>query len=302
MKIALLWLIFLCFFTLHHSLIAKSLSHSTTQPTIESSTTINAKPSIQHGIDYKPVYEIKNYFVSEKLDGVRGYWNGESLITRQGNIINSPDWFTQNWPAQAIDGELWIERNQFQRVLSCVRKKQPEQQQSKSCWRDVRFMMFDLPQHGGSFTDRVSAMKSLITQVKSPYFAMISQTKFNTLTEVDNRLASVMAMQGEGLMLHLDSAYYKKGRNTALMKLKKYQDAEAVVIGHSQGTGKYKNHLGALKVKTPEGIEFKIGSGFTDKQRANPPKIGSTITYKYNGFTSSGVPRFARYWRIRVNE
>ena len=160
-------------------------------------------------------------------------------------------------------------------------------------------MMFDLPDHAGDFNQRVITMRSLLTQVPSPYFAMISQDRFNDAVALDTRLNHVISMQGEGLMVHLDSAYYQIGRTTALMKLKKHQDDEALVIGHTEGKGKYYNQLGAIRVKMKNGISFKIGSGFSDYQRANPPAIGTTISFKYNGLTESGVPRFARFWRIR---
>lgn len=263
------------------------------------STSLN-KPNIQHGIVYDEVNDISQYYLSEKLDGIRGYWDGKQLLTRQGNLIYSPSWFTQGWPASPIDGELWLSRGEFQPLLSCVSKHSAEENKSISCWQQIRFMMFDLPSHPGSFTERVNTMQLLVKQTSSPYLAMVNQVKLNSLTELNNKLNDIIDLQGEGLMLHLASAHYQVGRNKALMKLKKHQDAEAVVIGYSPGKGKYKNLLGAIKVKTTDGIIFKIGSGFSDYQRANPPLIGTTITFKYNGVTQNGVPRFARFWRIKA--
>lgn len=258
------------------------------------------KPAIQHGITYSEVADINHYYVSEKLDGIRGYWDGKQLLTRQGNVIYSPAWFTQGWPTVPLDGELWLNRNQFQPLLSCVSKHSAEENQSISCWQQVRFMLFDLPSHPASFNERVDAMQQLVKQTSSPYLDMISQVKLASLKELEKKLNNIIALKGEGLMLHLASAHYKTGRTTALMKLKKHQDAEAIVIGYSQGKGKYKNLLGAINVKTTDGIIFKIGSGFSDYQRANPPPIGTTITFKYNGLTQAGVPRFARFWRIKA--
>ncbi len=260
------------------------------------------KPKIQHGITYQVVADISLYYVSEKLDGVRGYWDGEQLLTRQGNIIHSPSWFTQHWPSFPIDGELWLERDKFQALLSCVSKHSAEENKTVSCWREVRFMMFDLPKHQGDFNERVNQMQHLLSQVPSPYLAMIKQVKFKKLSALDKKLNEVIADQGEGLMLHLASAHYQIGRNSALMKLKKHQDAEATVIGHTKGKGKYQNQLGAIEVKTMDGIIFKIGSGFNDYQRAHPPKIGTIITFKYNGLTNAGIPRFARFWRIKTTK
>ncbi|MEW6993546.1 DNA ligase [Colwelliaceae bacterium MEBiC 14330] len=260
------------------------------------------KPELQHGISYKKVDNIGQYYVSEKLDGVRGYWDGKQLRSRQGNQINSPDWFTKSWPAHPIDGELWMARGQFQTLLSCVSKKGNNNNRLSSCWQKVRFMMFDLPKHQGTFSQRVKKMRALVKQVSSPYFDMIKQAQFKDIPALEYKLTSVIAGRGEGLMLHLASAYYKTGRNAALMKLKRFQDAEALVIGHTDGKGKYKGQLGAIKVRTIDGKTFKIGSGFTDQQRLSPPKLGTIITYKYNGLTDKGIPRFARFWRVKTTE
>lgn len=254
----------------------------------------NTKPAIQHGIKYHKVNNIADYWISEKLDGMRGYWNGKQLLSRQGNIINAPDWFTRGFPAIKIDGELWMSQNNFQGLISCVRRKN-----GQSCWGKVSFMMFDLPNHKGTFNERIKGMKIISQKTSSPYLHMIKQFKLINLNELDIKLDDIIANNGEGLMLHKANAYYKVGRNSALMKLKKHQDAEAIVIAHLSGKGKYKNMLGSLKVKTPEGLVFKIGSGFSDQQRQSPPEIGSIVTYKYNGKTKSGIPRFARFWRIR---
>lgn len=256
------------------------------------------KPEIQHAKPYKTMDDISQYWISEKLDGIRGYWDGTQLLTRQGNTIHSPTWFTQHWPHDVMDGELWITRNQFQATLSCVRKTTIDEQ----CWRNVRFMIFDLPQHTGTFTERINTMITLIERTDSAYLTMITQFKLQSTQQLEATLNEVIAKQGEGLMLHLESAFYHVGRTANIMKLKKYQDAEATVIGYTNGKGKYLGMLGALKVKMPNGIIFNIGSGFTDEERVNPPAVGSIITYKYNGKTKAGIPRFARFYRIRSSK
>lgn len=253
------------------------------------------KPAIQRATSYKTVTDISQYWLSEKLDGIRGYWNGKQLLTRQGNVINSPKWFTTNWPNIPIDGELWIKRNNFQQTMSCILKKNI----NEVCWQSVHFMMFDLPMHKGTFTERIAAMQQLTKEIMSPYLSMIKQFKLATVEQLHQTLNEVINNNGEGLMLHHGSAYYHVGRTANLMKLKKHFDAEAVVIAHLEGKGKYQGLLGALQVKTTDGTIFKIGSGFSDEERHNPPAIGSLITFKYNGKTKAGIPRFARFFRIR---
>lgn len=253
------------------------------------------KPAIQQAISFRAIDDISQYWLSEKLDGMRGYWDGEQLLSRQGNVIHSPKWFTKHWPKTVMDGELWIGRSHFQTTLSCVRKTNIDE----TCWRQVRFMVFDLPKHTGTFTKRVKMITALINKTTSPYLDRIKQFKLKTHEQLDIKLNEVIANKGEGLMLHLGSAYYHAGRTANIMKLKKHQDAEAKIIAHISGKGKYRGKLGAIKVEIANGIIFKIGSGFTDQERSNPPPIGSTITFKYNGLTKAGIPRFARFWRIR---
>jgi len=255
------------------------------------------KPAIQKGIVYRPVDDISQYWVSEKLDGVRGYWNGQQLLTRQGLLINTPTWFTKHWPKQAIDGELWIARGKFEQVSGIVR----QQNALDTNWRQVHFMIFDLPNAKGDFSTRIKQMQTLVAQVNSPYLRMIKQEKFTSSKALFAHLDKIIQQNGEGLMLHNQNAHYKVGRVKHLMKLKKYQDAEAIVLEHLQGKGKFRHMLGALRVKTSDGTIFKIGSGFSNEQRKNPPAIGSQITYKYFGKTKNGVPRFASFMRIRDN-
>jgi len=254
-----------------------------------------AKPPLQHGVVIKNDIDVKQYWVSEKLDGMRGYWNGKQLFSRQGNLINSPSWFTKNWPTTPLDGELWTDRNQFQAIISCIKRKIIRDK----CWQDIRLMVFDLPLHKGNFTERIRAMRHLILMNKSPHLAMIKQLRLDSTKQLYEKLDDIVAQNGEGLMLHHQSAYYRTGRTPHLMKLKRYQDAEAIVLKHISGKGKYINLLGSLLVEDKSGLQFKIGTGFTVQERKHPPPIGSTITFKYVGKTQRGVPRFASYLRIR---
>lgn len=239
---------------------------------------------------------IGQYWVSEKLDGVRGHWTGSQLFTRQGNPINAPASFTANWPKVAIDGELWMGRGQFEKVSSLVRRKKTD----PDAWDKVRFMVFDLPDHKGSFNDRLAKMHHLISTADSKSMALIKQEKVVSLAALDDRLERVVKRKGEGLMLHHQDSIYHQGRSKQLMKLKKHYDAEATVIAHLPGKGKYKNQMGSLLVTTTDGVSFKIGSGFSDQQRRVPPPIGSVITFKYYAKTKNGVPRFASFMRIRA--
>lgn len=252
-------------------------------------------PAILLANVYHGQVDVSRYLVSEKLDGVRAVWDGEVLRFRSGRTINAPAWFVAGLPRQPLDGELWIGRGQFERVSGIVRQETPDD----AAWRDVRYMIFELPGAPGSFAERAEQIRRLVRDLKVPWLFEIRQFFVPDRSILKKRLDEVVKAGGEGLMLHLAEAPYATGRSDVLLKLKPWQDAEAVVIGQQPGRGRHAGRLGALKVRTPEGREFMLGTGFTDAQRAQPPAVGATVTYRYRELTGSGLPRFASFLRIR---
>ena len=257
--------------------------------------TETSAPRLMLATDYKSGAEVSDYWISEKLDGVRGRWDGRRLHTRGGQPITPPAWFTAGWPKVAMDGELWIGRGRFDEVSGLVRAGKAD----GSAWRRVRFMVFDLPDHPGNFDARVMRMRTLLGTARVSWLQPVVQYRVANAAELDARLKQVVANGGEGLMLHHRNARYRVGRSDDLLKYKPYEDAEARVVAHTPGKGKYTGMLGALVVQQVDGRQFRLGSGFTDAQRSAPPPIGSLVTYRYNGLTSKGLPRFARFLRIR---
>ena len=239
--------------------------------------------------------DLAAYWVSEKYDGVRAYWDGRTLTSRSGRPIAAPAWFTRGWPNAPLDGELWIDRGRFEALLSVVRDSVPDE----TGWRLVKYMVFDLPAHAGPFDERKRALSSMVARTDSTTLRAVEHWRVEDEERLHRDLEAIVARGGEGLVLRRDSGMYVPGRSDDLLKLKPYLDAEAEVIGYVPGSGKFVNMLGALEVRTPEGTVFRIGTGFTDEQRARPPAIGSRITYRYHGVTANGVPRFASFLRER---
>ncbi len=272
----------------------KALTISFICALLSSNALAGEKPSIMLAEIYEQGIDISQYFVSEKLDGVRARWDGKQLISRGGFVFTSPDWFTKNFPAVPLDGELWIGRGHYEKTISVVRKHKPH-----DGWKAVRLMVFDLPAHGGTFDERVKKMKRLATEVDSPYFEIIEQKNFTNEEALKLWLETVVTLNGEGLMLHRKNARYAHGRSQDLLKLKPFADAEATVIGYRPGKGKYTGQTGSLKVRTDQGIVFFIGSGLSNAQRLRPPPLQSRITFRHQGFTKNGIPRFPVFLRIR---
>ena len=239
--------------------------------------------------------DVSRYLVSEKLDGVRAFWDGQSLRTRQGNPVHAPAWFVEHFPAQALDGELWIARGQFDRLSGTVRRQTPDDAE----WRQVRYVIYELPQAPGDFRARAQRIRELVGQANLPWLQVVEQVEIKNRKALEQKLDEILKIGGEGLMLHRADAPYTTGRSDVLLKMKLWHDAEATVIGHQPGKGKYSGQLGALRVRTADGIEFMLGTGLSDAERRNPPPIGTLVTYRYRETTPRGLPRFASYFRPR---
>ena len=263
----------------------------------------DVRPPLMLANVYHPGVALADYWVSEKYDGVRGFWDGQKLLTRGGQAINPPAWFTANWPATPMDGELWAGRGQFQTAVSTVRQQDP----SDAAWRGIRFMVFDLPAEPGPFTERLSKLNSVVGKLGVAWVQAVPQSKVASHSALQNQLKQITKAGAEGLMLHRGSTVYKGVRSDDLLKVKTHDDAEAKVIGHVPGKGKYAGQLGALLVEMPAGDgqkakRFKLGTGLSNAQRQNPPAIGSQVTYRYRGLTDSGIPRFASFMRLREDQ
>lgn len=235
------------------------------------------------------------WLVSEKLDGVRALWDGRTLRFRSGREVAAPAWFVERLPKRALDGELWLGRGRFDELSGLVRRASPDD----AAWRDLRYMLFELPEAAGSFAERAATLARLTEAAHWPQLQAVTQELLPDRAALHARLRSVVQGGGEGLMLHRADAPWQTGRSPVLLKLKPLQDADAVVIGHVPGRGRHEGRLGALLLRREDGLVFALGSGLTDAQRDDPPRLGSVVTYSHRGVTPQGVPRFASFLRVR---
>jgi DNA ligase 1 len=235
------------------------------------------------------------YLVSEKYDGVRAVWDGRALRFRSGLAIAAPADFVARLPAVPLDGELWLGRGRFEALSGLVRRQLPDAQG----WRQLRYMVFELPGEGGDFASRATRIAALVQHHGFAQLQAVEQVRLESPQALQRRLDEVVAGGGEGLMLHRADALYETGRSAALLKLKPLHDAEARVVGHVAGQGRHVGRLGALQVRTALGVEFLLGTGFSDAQRDRPPAVGTLVSYTHRGHTAAGVPRFASFLRVR---
>ncbi|MCA9105747.1 MAG: DNA ligase [Planctomycetales bacterium] len=237
--------------------------------------------------------DLSDWWMSEKLDGVRAYWDGKRFISRQGNEYHAPDWFVDGLPDTPLDGELWIDRKKFQRTVSVVRR-----QDKSDHWREVRYLVFDAPASQGGFEERLAFLGDLLRSNKQPFAALHQHVRCQGVEHLQAELARIESLSGEGLMLRQPESIYEVGRSATLLKVKTFHDAEAVVVAHQPGKGKHKGRLGAVVARLEDGTEFSIGTGFSDAQRGSPPEIGSIVTFRYQELSDAGVPRFPSFVRL----
>ena len=159
--------------------------------------------------------------------------------------VAAPAWFTARLPKRPLDGELWLGRREFDALSAAVRRQAPRDDE----WRQMRYMVFDLPHAPGPFAARAVAIESLAHDLDWPSLQAAPQATLADRAELQRRLEA--------------------GR------------------------------MGALRLRTDEGADFLVGTGFSDAEREDPPPLGSVVTFSHRGSTAAGVPRFASYLRVR---
>lgn len=234
------------------------------------------------------------WWMSEKYDGVRGYWDGARMLTRQGEPIAIPETLRAVLPDFPLDGELWAGHGRFEATMAAVRDSVPG-----PGWAAIRYMVFDAPGHGGLFEARMAAVRAWLHEHPSQSIHAVEQIPCEDEAQLRAYLREVEDRGGEGVMLRAPASPYVAGRSEFLRKVKSFEDTEAVVIGYNAGHGKYAGAVGSLQVVLPDGTQFAVGSGLSDHERREPPPLGSVITFQHQGWTARGRPRFPVYWRVR---
>ncbi len=256
-----------------------------------------AKPDVFLLNTYDESKNVVGWVMSEKLDGVRGVWDGRQLVTRGGNKIHAPQWFVRGLPPFALDGELWSKRGDFENIVSIVRTHKPDAR-----WRRIGYYIFEVPNQAGGLLERLAVLDAYLAERPSAHLHVIKQTPITRANQLRGFLREVTDGGGEGVVVRNPNTAYQTGRLTSALKVKNFFDDECEVRAHLPGKGKYRGQLGAVRCAWRDGRTVNIGSGFSDAERANPPPIGARITFKYYGLSRKGNPRFPVYLRIRPRD
>ena len=283
------------------------------------------KPMLGIAVDTtKLVFPI---YASPKLDGIRVIIKDNQVLSRNGKPI--PNVFVQSLlkSYHGLDGELIVGHpthpNVFQLTTSGV--------MSIEGTPNVRLYVFDCWYAEGGIDARYNEVLKITQNSSIVDIEVVPQIVINSLEELYKFEEDCLAKGYEGVMLRYPNAPYKNGRSTvkegALLKLKRFSDSEAYILGmepllrnHNEPTKNALGHtersshiynkvaddlLGALNVKDIHtGVEFSIGSGFTEEQRREiwnkqVELIGSIVKYKYFEVGVKDKPRFPIFLGFR---
>lgn len=251
------------------------------------------KPALILAHTYRPGRDhIDGWLASEKLDGIRAYWDGRgALWSRAGNrFAKAPDRYLDLLPRGCpLDGELYLGRGRFNDTVRAVK--------GSDGWGSLRYVVFDAPAARAGFEDRLRVARLRWNNV-------LPQVPVANAGQLAEMMRIILAQGGEGVMLRRPGSPYVAGRSRDLLKVKATHDREAEVVGYEHGKGRHVGRIGALVcVWSGTGLQrFSVGTGLTDAEREDPPRLGSTITVRYQELTPAGAPRFPRFVAVRDYE
>jgi len=239
-------------------------------------------------------HNIDGWMMSEKLDGIRAYWNKKELLSKNGNKIHAPSWFIKSLPNFELDGELWTKRDDFENIQNIILDKNPSEK-----WKEITYNIFEVPNEKGNFQERLKKLKLWLDNNPTTFLKIIPQTICKNKEHLNEYLEKLILLKAEGVIVKNPKLPYFEGRSSNILKVKKFHDMEGEIIGFNYNNNKLKS----LIVKLKNGIVFNLGGGFTNKQRLNHNfKISDMVTFKYYSFTKYGKPKFASFLRVRKKE
>lgn len=278
-----------------------------TSPRIEVQALPAGDPEVWSGVmkaeRWSQEIDPRGYWMSEKFNGYRGYWDGQRLLSKNGNVFAAPPWFTAPLPRGVpLDGELYLGPNRLDE-LGFLRAKSPDHR-----WNEVKFKVFDAP-GPGDFESRMVKARAAVERACAAYrgpgacpYAAVEHIRCESEEHLMQLHREIVRRGGEGVILRAPRSPYLRNRSHLFLKVKDLKDAEAKIVGYSDS----KTHPGTLGAYLVEDLDsrerFKVGIGLNTAGRARPLALGSIVTYAYRDTTSRGVPRGAIFVRERAPE
>jgi DNA ligase-1 len=241
------------------------------------------------------------WYMSEKLDGMKGRWLDGKFVTRSGQHIDAPKWFLELLPDFDIEGELYFGRNSFHRTGSLRSSSNPKS------WEKVCFHVFDAVDYRLTWLERQAKLENIRQNERIQVVAWI---KIRSVEHLEQEYKNITEQLGEGVVIADPWGQYENGHVGQILKYKAVQDCEAVIIGYntddsgdrlaSFSVNPINEHTGKVNKK----ITFSIGTGLKAPQRYNFKKrypIGTIVSYTYELMGKNGKPRTPIFKGIRVD-
>jgi len=223
----------------------------------------------------------RRWFWSEKMDGIRGYWDGSNMFSKEGNYINTPASIRSQLPDFPLDGELWMGRNSF---YECKRKM------LTGDWSGVSYNIFDAPKFPGSFSERLQHLRSTIKQ--SEAVKVVDMKQCSGIDQLWSLLREIVREGGEGIVLRKDGSPYIGGRSENLLRVKPlFMDVVQIIeneeMVEENGAFVFKPAL----VRNSWGAEFRLFQRISEKRFRHFHDSNRSLVIAFNSVTTQGNPR-----------
>jgi DNA ligase 1 len=274
------------------------------------SRAVREKPVVMKADDWDWDADPRGWLATEKYNGWRAWLDSSTgrLRTGTGHVYAAPAEWLAKFPKVPLDGELWLGRGRgmLQRLASIVSRGldgPPVTGLEARRWDAVQFVVFDLKDTAaGPTEERRRILESAVLAHPVDRLQLVPETLVKGRDHLDAMVEAVMGIDGEGIMLRKPGSGYAERRVPWLLKVKKWATAEARVTGYQAGERGCAGMMGALVCRMGRdgsGVEFEIGTGFSNDERRNPPPKGSLVRFRYEELSAGGNPLKPSYRGIR---
>jgi len=216
--------------------------------------------------------EYESFICTEKFDGIRAFFDGDNFWSKSGMPIHPPDKFYRglrriDGQKIKLDGELWLRdgRGKFQELCHlALRSDMP------SAWDNVVYMVFDMPEVLGGLESRLCEARSKVGGKICPQVEVVESTKLRSHQHLLEIFEGVLEIGGEGVVLSDPYARYTPGRFKEMLKLKKWQDDEALITGHKEGKGEVRKRSERAIWKT-RALVMRLQTATSTTKLTHPP-------------------------------
>jgi DNA ligase-1 len=148
---------------------------------------------------------ISGWLMSEKLDGWRAFWTGSEFVTREGNVLDAPEWFQAGMPKTMLDGEIFAGRGEFNQIQTLM----------AAGWHGLAFQVFDAPEVVAPFRAR---LKYLASVSLPSHAALVPHIRCRDTQHMVEYADQIVIASGEGVVVRDPKAMYIQGRTASVLR------------------------------------------------------------------------------------